>query len=126
MSFARTPWHRPNMDHIGPVAPAMQWKFAMASDHIRGVELPDGTVVPALGQGTWAMGETHERESSEVAALRHGIDLGMTLIDTAEMYADGGAESVVGKAIQGRRDEVYIVSKVLPSNASTDRTIRAC
>jgi diketogulonate reductase-like aldo/keto reductase len=79
-----------------------------------------------MGQGTWAMGESQARASAEVAALRHGIDLGLTLIDTAEMYADGGAERVVGEAVRGRRDEVFIVSKVLPSNASADRTVRAC
>ncbi|MET0429889.1 MAG: aldo/keto reductase [Microvirga sp.] len=98
----------------------------MASSNVRGIELPDGTLVPALGQGTWAMGESRDRQPGEVAALRHGIDLGLTLIDTAEMYADGGAETVVGEAIRGRRDEVFIVTKVLPSHASADRTVRAC
>ncbi|MGM3172631.1 aldo/keto reductase [Dickeya lacustris] len=85
-----------------------------------------GTAVPAIGQGTWFMGEsTHERHN-EVSALQAGIDLGMTLIDTAEMYADGGAERVVGEAIRGRRDNVYLVSKVYPHNAGGARAIAAC
>ena len=88
--------------------------------------LPSGASVPILGQGTWKMGERSERFAQEVAALRLGIDLGMTLIDTAEMYASGGAEEVVRAAIAGRRDAVFIVSKVLPSNASSAATVRAC
>jgi len=93
---------------------------------IRTVKLPSGTVVPALGQGTWKMGESERSRAAEVAALRLGLDLGMTLVDTAEMYADGGAEEVVREAIEGRRDAVYLVSKVLPSNASRAGTIAAC
>ncbi|KQR68952.1 aldo/keto reductase [Rhizobium sp. Leaf341] len=87
---------------------------------------PNGATVPVLGQGTWHMGEASSARADEVSSLRLGLDLGLTLIDTAEMYADGGAERVVGEAIQGRRDEAFVVSKVLPSNASTARTLRAC
>lgn len=90
------------------------------------VTLPNGTRVPALGQGTWRMGESRSTAAAEVRALQAGIDLGMTLIDTAEMYADGGSETVVGEAIRGRRDAVFLVSKVLPSNASHRGTIAAC
>jgi diketogulonate reductase-like aldo/keto reductase len=82
--------------------------------------------VPALGQGTWRMGEVAARRRDEIDALRLGLDLGMTLIDTAEMYGDGGAEEMVGEAIAGRRDEVFLVSKVLPYNAARRRTIVAC
>jgi diketogulonate reductase-like aldo/keto reductase len=84
---------------------------------MRVVRLPDGTEVPALGQGTWHMGERGADRGREAAALRLGIDLGLTLIDTAEMYAEGGAEEVVAEAIAGRRDEVFLVSKVYPHNA---------
>jgi diketogulonate reductase-like aldo/keto reductase len=82
--------------------------------------------VPALGQGTWKMGEDPRNHGDEVAALKLGIDLGLTLIDTAEMYASGGSERVVAEAIEGRRDEVFIVSKVLPSNASRRGVETAC
>ena len=85
---------------------------------MRTVKLPDGEAVPVLGQGTWGMGENRSRRADEAAALRHGLDLGLTLIDTAEMYGDGGAEEVVGEAIADRRDEVFLVSKVYPHNAS--------
>ncbi|MBZ9731918.1 aldo/keto reductase [Mesorhizobium sp. CA18] len=93
---------------------------------IRTLKLPSGETVPVLGQGTWKMGEDRRRHADEVAALRLGLDLGMTLIDTAEMYADGGAEEVVAQAIAGRRDETFLVSKVLPSNASRAGVKRAC
>ena len=93
---------------------------------IRSVGLPSGARMPVLGQGTWHMGEQSAWRVREVAALRLGIDLGMTLIDTAEMYGDGGAEEVVGEAIAGRRDEVFIVSKVYPHNASMKGAIAAC
>jgi diketogulonate reductase-like aldo/keto reductase len=89
-------------------------------------KLRTGESVPALGQGTWRMGEDPRKHGQEVAALQLGLDLGMTLIDTAEMYGDGGAERVVGEAIRGRRDEVYLVSKVLPENASRPGTVAAC
>ena len=90
------------------------------------IALPSGRSVPALSLGTWHIGEDRRRHDEEVAALKLGLDLGMTLIDTAEMYASGGAETVVRDAVAGRRDEVFIVSKVLPSNASRANTLRAC
>ncbi len=86
----------------------------------------DGTEAPALGQGTWRMGEGAQPASQEAAALRLGIDLGMTLIDTAERYAYGGAEEVVGMAIAGLRDKVFLVSKVLPENATRSGIPAAC
>jgi diketogulonate reductase-like aldo/keto reductase len=82
--------------------------------------------LPRLGQGTWNMGDDASRRKSELEALREGIALGMTLIDTAEMYGDGRSESLVGEAIAGSRDKVYLVSKVLPSNASRKGVVRAC
>jgi len=90
------------------------------------VNFPSGASVPVLGQGTWNMGEEAARKRDEVRALQLGLDLGMTLIDTAEMYGEGGAEEVVGEAIAGRRDEVYLVSKVYPHNASLEGTQAAC
>ncbi len=90
------------------------------------VRLPDGTEVPALGQGTWHMGESSRTAAAEIAALRLGLELGMTLIDTAEMYGDGGAEKVVAKAVAGQRDKVFIVSKVYPHNASRTGVPAAC
>jgi diketogulonate reductase-like aldo/keto reductase len=90
------------------------------------VALPGGERVPALGQGTWHMGEDRRRAAAEAAALRLGIELGMTLIDTAEMYGSGGAESIVGEVAQDCRDALFIVSKVLPSNASRAGTVAAC
>jgi diketogulonate reductase-like aldo/keto reductase len=90
------------------------------------IKLPSGERVPALEQGTWNMGEDRRRRRAEIAALRLGIDLGMRLIDTAEMYADGEAEKIVGAAIAGRRDEVFLVSKVLPEHATRRGTIVAC
>jgi diketogulonate reductase-like aldo/keto reductase len=93
---------------------------------IRSLKLPGGETVPVLGQGTWRMGEEKTRRKSEVAALRAGIELGMTLIDTAEMYADGGAERVVGEAIAGQRDQVFVVTKFYPQNATRERMAAAC
>lgn len=90
------------------------------------VRLPDGTTVPALGQGTWHMGEQASAREREIHALRRGIELGMTLIDTAEMYAEGGAEHVVGEAIQGQRDSIFLVSKVYPHNANREGVLQAC
>jgi len=88
--------------------------------------LPSGERVSALGQGTWFMGEGRRSRADEIAALRLGIDLGLTLLDTAEMYGDGAAEELIAEAIAGRRDEVFIVSKVLPGNASKRGTAAAC
>ncbi len=96
------------------------------SSSVKTTRLPAGTEVPVLGLGTWNMGEDRRKHVDEVAALKHGLDLGMTLIDTAEMYGSGGAEEVVRDAIDGRRDEVFLVSKVLPSNASRSGVVRAC
>jgi diketogulonate reductase-like aldo/keto reductase len=93
---------------------------------MRMLTLPTGEAVPVLGQGTWGMGEEPRRAADEALSLRLGLDLGMTLIDTAEMYGDGGAEEVVADAIAGRRNEVFLVSKVLPENASRDRMVEAC
>src|SRR5436309_11757848 len=90
------------------------------------VQLPDGPHVPALGQGTWGMGEKKSARNDEVAALRLGIDLGMTLIDTAEMYGEGGAEKVVADAIDGQRERVFVVTKVYPHNASCAELPKAC
>lgn len=95
-------------------------------DPIPTVTLPSGIQIPALGLGTWQMGETKARARDEIDSLRLGIDLGMTLIDTAEMYGEGGAELIVGKALEDRRDEVFLVSKVYPWNASRQGTIAAC
>ena len=89
------------------------------------VRLPNGITMPTLGQGTWFMGESSSAKKEEIAALQHGIDLGMTLIDTGEMYASGGAEKVTGEAIAGRRDKIFLVSKVLPGNASRKGTVAA-
>lgn len=85
-----------------------------------------GMSVPVIGQGTWRIGEEPSQHKKEVAALRLGIELGMTLIDTAEMYAEGGAEAVVGEAITGLRDQVFLVSKVYPHNASRKGIPQAC
>jgi diketogulonate reductase-like aldo/keto reductase len=84
-----------------------------------------GDEIPVLGQGTWRMGESAKHRADEVATLKLGLDLGMNLIDTAEMYADGKSEEVVADAIAGRRDEVFLVTKVLPSNASRKGVVAA-
>ena len=93
---------------------------------IKSVTLSDGTHVPALGQGTWYMGDDRHREQEEVATLKRGIELGMTLIDTAEMYGSGRSETLVGKAIEGLRDKIFLVSKVYPHNAGGANLISAC
>lgn len=93
---------------------------------MKSVTLPCGETVPALGQGTWHMGEDANLRAREIDTLRHGIDLGLTLVDTAEMYGDGAAEEMVGEALQGRRDRVFLVSKVYPHNASRRKMQAAC
>ena len=93
---------------------------------MRFLEIGGGDKVPALGLGTWMMGERARDAAGEIAALKLGLDLGMSLIDTAEMYGDGGAEEVVRQAMSGRRDAVFLVSKVLPQNASRKGTVKAC
>ncbi|QUH04315.1 aldo/keto reductase [Saccharopolyspora erythraea] len=93
---------------------------------MRQLRLPGGGDLPVLGQGTWGMGERRSDRTTEVEALRRGLDLGVGLIDTAEMYGNGGAEEVVGEAIAGRRDEVFLVSKVFPHNASRRGAVEAC
>jgi diketogulonate reductase-like aldo/keto reductase len=90
------------------------------------ITLPDGEKVPAYGQGTWHMGESRGRLADEAAALKLGIELGITLIDTAEMYGNGVAEEIVAQAMGNNRDRLFIVSKVLPYNASRQGTIEAC
>jgi diketogulonate reductase-like aldo/keto reductase len=96
------------------------------SSVIRTIPLPFGDRIPVLGLGTWHMAEDPARRDTELAALERGLDLGLSLVDTAEMYADGATEELVGDAIAGRRDEVFLVTKVLPSNASHAGTIVAC
>ncbi|AJC20996.1 aldo/keto reductase [Pandoraea pulmonicola] len=93
---------------------------------MRSISLPGGESVPVLGQGTWMMGERPERRRGEIAALRLGVSLGMTLVDTAEMYGEGATETLVGEALDGLRDEVFLVSKVYPHNASRRGVIEAC
>lgn len=94
--------------------------------HIPNTTLPSGAKIPTFGLGTWRMGESARRRADEVAALRHGIERGVTLIDTAEMYGDGEAESIVADAVGNKRDSIFIVSKVLPNNSSKRGTIAAC
>jgi diketogulonate reductase-like aldo/keto reductase len=93
---------------------------------MRMISLPSGGIVPALGLGTWRMGEDPHRRQSEIRAIQKSIDLGMTLIDTAEMYGDGASEEVVGEAVAGRRDEVTLVTKIYPHNATRRRTVVSC
>jgi diketogulonate reductase-like aldo/keto reductase len=92
----------------------------------RAVELPSGDTMPVLGLGTWHLGEGRHPPQVEIDALRTGLDLGMTLVDTAEMYGGGATETLVGRAIAGRRDDVFLVSKVMPHHATFDGTIAAC
>src|ERR1700722_14674523 len=98
----------------------------LSATAVRTTKLPSGESDTVLGQGTWHLAEHRDRREEEINALRIGLDLGMTLIDTAEMYADGRAEELVGEAIEGRRDELFLVSKVLPNHASRRGAIVAC
>src|SRR2546426_12510059 len=93
---------------------------------LKTVAFPSGRKAPALGLGTWKMGEDSRYRSREIVALQRGIDLGMTLIDTAEMYGEGAAEELIGEAIRGRRGDVFLVSKVYPQNATRRGAIAAC
>ena len=93
---------------------------------IRTVALPGGEHIPALGIGTWNMGEKRARRADEIAALQTAVDLGMTVIDTAEMYGSGAAETLVAEAVGTRRGEVFLVSKVLPQNATRRGTVSSC
>jgi diketogulonate reductase-like aldo/keto reductase len=93
---------------------------------MRRIRLPSGDAMPVLGQGTWLLGDDPKHRVDELKALRLGLELGMTLIDTAEMYGDGASEQLIGEAIAGRRDEVFLVSKVLPQNATRSGTVKAC
>jgi diketogulonate reductase-like aldo/keto reductase len=98
----------------------------MATVALRTVQLPSGEAIPVLGQGTWTTGEDPSRRQDEIAALQLGIELGMTLVDTAELYGAGAAEELVAEAIEDRRDDVFLISKVVPANASRRGTIEAC
>lgn len=100
--------------------------MSVAKTERHSVTFASGDVVPALGLGTWYLGENPNRRPQEIAALRLAVDLGMTVIDTAEMYGDGAAERLVGEAIHGRRNEVFLVSKVLPSHSTRELTLAAC
>jgi diketogulonate reductase-like aldo/keto reductase len=93
---------------------------------MRTISLPSGDQIPVIAQGTWGLGESRARRNSEIAALRRGLDIGMNLIDTAEMYANGDAETLVGEAMAGRRDEVFLVTKVWPHHATREGTVQAC
>jgi diketogulonate reductase-like aldo/keto reductase len=93
---------------------------------MKSVALPEGALVPALGIGTWRYGEDRAKRAEEIATLRLALDLGVTLIDTAEMYGEGRSEELIGEAIAGRRDEAFLVSKVYPHNATRKGAIAAC
>lgn len=93
---------------------------------MRAVKLPSGNEMPVFGLGTWRMGEQANARQAEIDAIRYALDQGITLIDTAEMYGEGGAEKIIAEAIRGRQEELFIVSKVYPHNASREGAIAAC
>jgi len=93
---------------------------------MRSYKLPSGAAMPVLGLGTWRMGESQRRRAQELDAVRYGLDIGCSMIDTAEMYGEGGAEEIVAEAIAGRSPRPYIVSKVYPHNATRSGTVAAC
>src|SRR5215218_4683723 len=93
---------------------------------IRTIALPDGETIPALGIGTWNMGDHIRTRADEIAALRTAVDLGMTVVDTAEMYGNGASETLVAEALADRRSEVFLVSKVLPQHATRRGAVTAC
>src|SRR5215471_4782483 len=106
---------------------------SFGADDMQGIPMPDGTTMPALGLGTWRMGESRGARATEIAAVRRALEMGYRLIDTAEMYGEGGAEEVVGEALAQavrahdvRREEVFVVSKVYPHNASRQGVVAAC
>src|SRR5690554_5980546 len=92
----------------------------------RTVKLTDGTLLPRLGQGTWYMGDQPSKRDEEIQSLRLGVELGMSVIDTAEMYGEGNSESMVGEALKGIRDDVFLVSKVYPHHAGLDHIAKCC
>src|SRR5215469_12214482 len=93
---------------------------------MKSVTLPSGRTVPALGLGTWKIGEDQQHRAGEIAAIRKAIELGMTLIDTAEMYGEAASEVLLGEAIRGHRDRVFLVTKVYPHNAGHHSAVQAC
>src|SRR6266700_2755201 len=109
---------------LGSSLLALSSPAARASTHT--VKLPDGTIVPALGQGSASLGQGRRPEAAEEEALRTGLSLGMTLIDTAEMYGDGRSEKLIGGVITDQRDRVFVISKVSPNHATRSGIPRAC
>jgi len=110
----------------GSCAPVVGEAGGFMASPMPTIMVPSGDEIPVLGQGTWHLAEIRARRNAEIAALRGGLDLGMNLIDTAEMYTDGNAEILVGEAIAGGRDQVFLVSKVTPHHATRQDTVGAC
>jgi diketogulonate reductase-like aldo/keto reductase len=123
---ARTAGKAKTMENVyDESTPTLQWSQTMPSTMPK-VTLPNGEPIPALGQGTWEMGESPKNRQEEIAALRRGVDLGMTLIDTAEMYGDGKCEELISEALRAWRDKLFLVSKVYPRNGSKSGVQAAC